>query len=100
MEALKQLNQSKWRLKLHLYSNDLESVPESLYDLNNLETLNLSGNKLKVLSSSIGKLSKLKYLNVDYNCFSLIPPIVGQLPLEQLYVYGKSSLVVIVMWRF
>ena len=95
VEALKQLNESKWRLRLYLYSNELESVPELVYDLYNLEALGLSSNKLSSLSPSLAKLSKLKELALNNNRFPLIPPCVGQLSLlKELLVYGESSLVV------
>ena len=95
VEALKQLNESKWRLTLDLGSNELESVPELVYDLYNLEVLYLNNNKLSSLSPSLAKLSKLKWLLLTNNRFPLIPPCVGQLPLlEELLVYGESSLVV------
>ena len=95
VEALKQLNESKWRLQLWLQNNELESVPELVYDLYNLDTLGLNNNKLSSLSPSLAKLSKLKWLGLDSNRFPLIPPCVGQLPLlERLCVYGESSLVV------
>ncbi|MBK9643454.1 MAG: leucine-rich repeat domain-containing protein [Saprospiraceae bacterium] len=60
--ALVGLSKPHWRLVLWIGSNGLESVPESVWELANLEELRLDGNKLKTLSPAIAKLTKLRRL--------------------------------------
>ena len=61
-KALVRLIKPHWRLVLWIGSNGLESVPESVWELANLEELQLSNNKLKTLSPAIAKLTKLRRL--------------------------------------
>ncbi|BFZ58665.1 hypothetical protein PYCC9005_005729 [Savitreella phatthalungensis] len=67
------LTPSRGMLQLFLEKNRLTSLPESLFSINNLEFLGLSGNRLKSLSPSISKLSNLKSLNVGLNNIDYLP---------------------------
>jgi len=53
----------------------LESIPESIGELENLKKLNLSGNNLLNLPVSFNKLKKLEYLNLNSNQFEALPEI-------------------------
>ena len=88
-KALIRLGKSHWRLVLWIGSNGLESVPESVWELANLEELRLDNNKLKTLSPAIAKLTKLRRLWIGWNPFEGFPEAVCKLEqLEALSVYG------------
>ena len=76
------LRKPHWKLVLWIGSDHLESVPESVWEIANLEQLGLDGNNLKTLSPAIAKLTKLKKLFIAYNPFEGFPEAVCQL--EQL----------------
>ena len=52
---------------------NLQSVPESIYILVNLENLNLSGNYIEELPPGILELRNLKFLNLNLNKLWSIP---------------------------
>ena len=88
-KALLQLIKPHWRLMLWIGVNDLESVPESVWDLAILDVLALNDNKLKTISPSIAKLCKLRKLWIGENPFDRFPDAVCKLvELEILYSYG------------
>lgn len=58
-------------MTLKCQNNRLTSLPESLYDLTNLISLNLRRNKLTYLSSSINNLQQLIHLDVSHNPIEL-----------------------------
>ena len=68
-----------WRLLLFIDYDDLESVPDSVWELVNLTELHLSGNKLKTISPGIAKLIKLRTLRLSANPFGVFPEAVCQL---------------------
>jgi CCR4-NOT transcription complex subunit 6 len=45
----------------------VEALPPSLFQVKNLEKLDLTSNKLKEIPNEIGKLSSLKYLYLSDN---------------------------------
>ncbi|MBK6381740.1 MAG: leucine-rich repeat domain-containing protein [Chitinophagaceae bacterium] len=88
-KALLRIIKPHWRLMLGIGSNDLESVPESVWDLAILEELRLDNNKLKTISPAIAKLSKLRKLLIGSNPFEGFPEAVCKLvQLESLIVDG------------
>ncbi|MBK6825088.1 MAG: leucine-rich repeat domain-containing protein [Saprospiraceae bacterium] len=88
-KALVRLSKPHWRLVLWIGSNGLESVPESVWELANLEELRLDGNKLKTLSPAIAKLTKIKKLWIGGNSFEGFPEAVCKLEqLEVLFAFG------------
>ncbi|MBK7304389.1 MAG: leucine-rich repeat domain-containing protein [Saprospiraceae bacterium] len=88
-KALVRLSKPHWRLVLWIGSNGLESVPESVWELANLEELRLDSNKLKTLSPAIAKLTKLRRLWIERNPFEGFPEAVCKLEqLEALFVGG------------
>ena len=88
-KALVGLIKPHWRLVLWIWLNGLESVPESVWELANLEELRLDSNKLKTLSPAITKLAKLRKLSTGGNQFEGFPEAVCKLEqLEGLSVGG------------
>ncbi|MCK6640032.1 MAG: hypothetical protein L6Q81_08095 [Bacteroidia bacterium] len=57
---------------LDLSEQNLEKVPDVVFDLPNLQVLNLSGNRLSYLTG-INALSKLEILNIGSNNFTSFP---------------------------
>ncbi|MBK7305398.1 MAG: leucine-rich repeat domain-containing protein [Saprospiraceae bacterium] len=88
-KALVRLSKPHWRLVLWIGSNGLESVPESVWELANLEELQLDNNKLKTLSPAIAKLTKLRRLWIGGNPFEGFPEAVCKL--EQLEVLSVDG---------
>lgn len=60
-------------LKVFLYKNDLASLPEELWKLENITCLSLRNNILTELPPSVGKLRKLQELNVAGNQIQWLP---------------------------
>lgn len=59
--------------------NELTSLPESIVNLINLKKLVLSHNKLKIIPSSFGTLKILKFLFLDDNKLSEIPDSISKI---------------------
>ena len=57
----------------YLESLDLETIPESIFNLKNISELYLDFNKLKTISSNIAKLTKLDTLFIGRNKFEDFP---------------------------
>ena len=65
-------------------------IPLELYELSNLQVINLSNNKITNIHKEIGKLSNLKRLYLDWNIISNIPEEICQLTnLEILSIGGN-----------
>lgn len=71
----------------------LSELPESLGQLTQLQSLNLSGNQLTVLPESLGHLTKLEKLNLSSNQLTTLPMWLGQLTQLQLLELGYNDLV-------
>lgn len=70
---------------LRLYGNHIDSIPDRISELVNLEKLYLGRNDLKYLPASIGKLTNLKIISLQYNELDSLPDEIGDLiSLEQL----------------
>lgn len=70
---------------LRLYGNHIDSIPDRIGELVNLEKLYLGRNDLTYLPASIGKLTKLKIISLQYNEIDSLPDEIGDLTaLEQL----------------
>ncbi|NEO36773.1 MAG: GTPase [Moorea sp. SIOASIH] len=64
---------------LDLSGKQLKTVPESIGKLTNLTTLNLSGTQLTTVPESIGKLTNLTKLNLSGNQLTIVPESIGKL---------------------
>lgn len=70
---------------LRLYGNNIDSIPDRISELKNLEKLFVGKNDLKYVPASIGELKKLKILSLQYNKIDSLPEEIGNLvALEQL----------------
>ncbi|MDE5086708.1 MAG: leucine-rich repeat domain-containing protein, partial [Trichodesmium sp. St16_bin2-tuft] len=74
---------------LNLSSNQLTSLPESISKLSNLTVLNLSYNQLTSLPESIGELSNLTDLDLSCNQLKSLPESISEL--SNLTELGLSS---------
>lgn len=61
------------KLKIFLASNRLSTLPEELFNLNNLTVLSLRGNKIHELPPAIGRLHNLTELNISQNSLQFLP---------------------------
>ena len=78
--------------ELHLYHNNIQSLPKALCQLNNLKYLNLNSNQLKQLPRNIGQLKDLNVLDLHNNKITTLPDSIGSLTkLQRLYI-SKNSL--------
>ena len=92
-KALRELSGLKpnWGIGLHIGGNGLESVPETIWELANLEELWLVDNKLKAISPAITKLAKLRWLGIGWNPFERFPEVVCKLvQLEHLIIRSNG----------
>ncbi|HEY6329573.1 MAG TPA: COR domain-containing protein, partial [Blastocatellia bacterium] len=65
--------------KLSLADKGLSELPDSLFELSQLERLSLSGNQLTELPESIGQLKGLEALDVSSNRLVSLPESIGEL---------------------
>ena len=80
---LTQLPDSLWKLtrlqSVDFSSNKLSALPHSLGQLTQLTNLNLSSNQLTTLPDSLGQLTQLTSLNLSDNQLTTLPDSLGQL---------------------
>jgi Leucine-rich repeat (LRR) protein len=94
----KEIGKLKKLKKLILSNNNLSTLSNELFSLENLEVLDLSGgeiatNRIKELSADILKLKKLKILNLVGNSFTSIPkPLYSMTYLKKLYLVDMPKL--------
>lgn len=72
--------------ELFIVSNQLNSLPESIGDLKQLQILDLRQNKLSSLPESTKNLQKLQELDLRYNQFKAIPSAIQNLNLKQYFL--------------
>lgn len=65
--------------KLNLSNQNLNQIPNGVYELDNLQYLNLSGNKLDYIPKKITNLESLEYLNFSRNDLTSIPSYIENL---------------------
>lgn len=69
----------------------LNELPKSLFELHNLQTLDLRGNALKTLPLEITQLDHLQNLDLSWNSLQTLPPEIAQLHnLQTLYLGGNA----------
>tara|TARA_Y100000589_G_scaffold262387_1_gene252661 strand:- start:286 stop:882 length:597 start_codon:yes stop_codon:yes gene_type:complete len=76
---------------LDLSKNKIDSIPEEIENLKNLRVLILSKNKLKKIPAELYKLKKLKILDLSSNDISKLPKGIKDLnQLEELNLWNTS----------
>jgi len=76
---------------LSLAENDIGELPESITSLNNLANLILSFNSISSLPEDIGSLSGLYFLDLGYNQLENVPESIGNLEnLEYLWLFNNN----------
>ncbi len=78
--------------ELHLSSNQLTTLPDSLGQLTQLTNLDLSNNQLTALPTSLGQLTQLTELRLSYNQLATLPESFGQLKQLQLLILDNNIL--------
>ena len=83
-ESLAQLSQLQ---TLDISGNQLSALPEGLAQLTQLQNLDVSGNQLGALPESLAQLTQLQFLDVSRNQLSALPESLAQLTqLQSLFV--------------
>jgi F0F1-type ATP synthase delta subunit len=77
-------------LTLLVFNNRLESLPDSVGNLQNLLYLTVFNNRLESLPDSVGNLQNLIYLKVSNNTIESLPDSVGNLQ-NLLYLYAWNN---------
>ena len=77
--------------KLRLFNSNLESLPVSIRNLVNLESIDLTGNRLTEIPAGIFELDGLKRLILDDNQITIIPNSINNLVnLEELSINNNA----------
>src|SRR3990172_1968138 len=77
--------------ELDLYDNKLTTIPCELGKLINLQELSLSNNQLKTIPGELGQLSNLQKLYLNNNILTTIPGKLGKLiNLQELSLYNNK----------
>lgn len=78
---------------LDLSNQGLTKVPDNVFNMTNLQELNISNNKITgALQSQIGQLKNLKVLNASNNLMTGVPAEVGQLTNLQILNLSNNQL--------
>ncbi|MFH1908461.1 MAG: COR domain-containing protein, partial [Chloroflexota bacterium] len=84
--------------KLSLWEMQLRELPESLFQLTQLQSLDLEKNFLTTLPKSLGKLTQLQTLRISYNQLTKLPESLGQLTQLQLLSLENNRLTELPEW--
>ncbi|WP_052435984.1 leucine-rich repeat domain-containing protein [Neochlamydia sp. EPS4] len=87
-----QLSQLEW---LNLSNNQLTTLPPNIGQLSQLQSLWLHNNQLTAIPAEIGQLTKLEVLNLGHNQLNIIPAEIGQLTKLQGLALGFNQLTII-----
>lgn len=86
-----QIFQMKNLQYLDISKNSIKYIPDSLDMLSNLQYLNASKNRIEMLPNTVGKMKNLRWLIVNNNDISSIPYSVGNLEeLEYLDMWNNN----------
>ena len=95
-KKLTELPESLWQLtqlqSLSLSHNNLTAVPDTIGQLIQLQSLNLYGNQLTAVPDAIGQLTQLQSLNLGGNQLTAVPATIGKLALLQTLNLGSNKL--------
>ncbi|HEV2803623.1 MAG TPA: COR domain-containing protein [Chthoniobacterales bacterium] len=91
-ESLGQLTQLQ---SLDLSGNKLTALPESLSQLTQLQSLNLSSNQLTALPKSLSELTQLQSLDLSRNQLTIVPKSLGELTQLQTLDLSNNQLTVL-----
>ncbi len=79
----------------HYIADKLTKIPEAVFEMTWLESLNLRNNQLTTISSQITQMKNLKSLNLHKNQLATVPPQIAQMKnLQGLYL-GDNGLTTI-----
>ena len=79
--------------QLIVNQNQIEYLPDSIGKLKNLDVLQLKFNRLKKLPNSIGKCENLQFVYLNRNFLKEIPESLGDLrKLRELHISGAGPL--------
>jgi len=94
-EAVRRIDEAKRSrsLDLNLSGLNLDTIPDSLAQLSNLQSLDLMNNQIGTIPDSLAQLSNLQFLDLDNNQIGTIPDSFRQdSELTLLYLHGNPGL--------
>src|SRR6266508_5223354 len=77
---------------LNLDRQELQSIPDELWQMAEITVLNLCNNNIKQLPKDIGKLKNLRYLDISNNNIRDLPSEITSLPSLKVLNIGKNPL--------
>lgn len=83
---------------LSLDNNKIIGIPDEIEKLQKLEYLSLRDNKLRYLPSTMSNLSNLKRLDVSVNLLQILPHWLEDLNLKELSFEDNSSKLIVPAW--
>jgi hypothetical protein len=88
--ALQNIPQVKY-LRLYKHPDSYTEIPDGVFKLTELETLEMYSNQISTIPKEISSLTKLKHLNLQYNLIEEIPNEVFQLKnLEEMVLLNND----------
>ncbi|CAH1271855.1 MFHAS1 [Branchiostoma lanceolatum] len=92
-QSLKTRQNDDGHLELDLSERNMSSVPNQVFQQNDIQVLKLQCNNIKVIPMDIGMLCELKHLDISYNKLSHLPDSMSSLSnLEELNISGNTIL--------
>ena len=91
LQTLSQEEKGRVR-RLFLNNNQLDSVPDSVKLLTNMDTLRLWANHIEQLPDWLGSLTVLEYLGVSNNLLREIPRSIGNLKNLKTFFLNKNRI--------
>lgn len=79
-------------ISLHIGKNLFSTIPETVYELENLQTLNFCHNDIAVIHNDISKLKKLKRIVFRGNCLTTIPSTICEMSDLVHFDFGCNSI--------
>ncbi len=95
INAGKSVKKTMLNRELRLWNINLQTLPNEIEMLYNLDTLELERNKLYIFPTCIFKLNNLRILTMDSNGLQVLPPEIGLLVnLEEIILNGNKLRVI------
>ena len=86
------ISKSNKVVQLSLKKNKYTTIPEEIWEMRNLEYLDLSKNKIDSISSRIKELTKLRVLKLSKNKISSLPSAIYELKNLEILIIGDNEI--------
>src|SRR5579862_6528239 len=88
----KAANSTKLDLSRNKRRGWLTEIPDEVFELRQLTSLNLEGQTLTTIPAKIGQLKNLRSLNLKFNGLNEIPAVIGDLELLERLDLSENQL--------